>query len=151
MEHVELTQTERSRQRLAKLAWLLDAQFEVPKLGVRVGLDGLLGLVPAVGDAISVGLSLLILIEAARMGTRKRKLATMAARLLLDFAVGSVPVAGDVFDVFYKANLKNLRSIGIEPQAPGLPRRRVTRLAGRIALRGEHRPPASLRSAAAWT
>lgn len=105
----------RSRRRLAKLAWVLDAQIKLPVLGTRVGLDSLLGLVPGLGDAITAGLSCYIVIEAGRMGVPKRKLAAMVLRILLDFTAGSVPVAGDLFDVFYKSNVRNLRSIGIVP------------------------------------
>lgn len=106
----------RTRRRLAKLAWILDARLRVPVLGTRVGLDSLLGLVPGVGDVVTAGLSLYIVIEAARLGTPKRKLIAMMLRLVLDLVAGTVPVAGDLFDVFYKANVKNLRSIGIHPE-----------------------------------
>lgn len=107
----------RRRRRLAKLAWLLDAQIKLPGVSTRIGLDAILGLVPGLGDVITAGLSCYIVIEAGRMGVSKRKLAAMVLRILLDFAAGSVPVAGDLFDVFYKANVRNLRSIGIVAKA----------------------------------
>jgi hypothetical protein len=95
--------------RLERLAVLLDAQFVVPGTNVRFGVDGLIGLVPGIGDAVSAGLSAWLIIEAQRLGAPQTLLARMVANLVVDAAVGAVPVLGDLFDVAFKANLRNMR------------------------------------------
>lgn len=92
--------------RVRKLATILDSQFTLPG-GFRVGADGLIGLIPGVGDLVSGGLSLWIVAKARQIGVPKRKLGMMVARVGLDSTLGAVPVIGDMFDFFYKANLKN--------------------------------------------
>lgn len=96
------------RSRAGRLAWMLDNQFQIPGTSVRVGLDGILGLIPGIGDTISSGLSLLILAEAVQSHVSRRTLAKMAGNIALDWVIGLVPVAGDVFDIIYKANMRNL-------------------------------------------
>ena len=102
------TELDRVERRLERLATALDSAFVVPGLGVRFGADSILGLVPGVGDAISLGLSGWLILEAKRLGAPPAMLARMAANLAVDAVVGSVPVAGDVFDVFFKANRRNM-------------------------------------------
>ena len=75
---------------------------------MRIGLDGLVGLIPGIGDTITSALSLLILAEAIQLRVRKRTLAAIAANIALDWVVGLVPVVGDVFDIVYKANTRNV-------------------------------------------
>lgn len=87
---------------------MLDNQFQIPGTSIRVGLDGILGLIPGIGDTISVGLSLLILAEAVQLHVRKRTLAKMAGNIALDWVIGLVPLVGDAFDILYKANMRNL-------------------------------------------
>lgn len=96
------------RSRAGRLAWMLDNQFQIPGTSVRVGLDGILGLIPGVGDTISSGLSLLILAEAVQLHVHRRTLAKMAGNIALDWVIGLVPLLGDVFDILYKANMRNL-------------------------------------------
>jgi hypothetical protein len=98
-----------AERRLERLAWLLDAQFVLPGTGFRFGADAILGLVPGVGDAIGAGLSAWLIVEAQRLGAPNTLLARMVANLMLDAAVGAVPVLGDVFDAAFKANLRNMR------------------------------------------
>ena len=97
--------------RLQRIATLLDSAVRVPVIGRRIGLDGLIGLIPAVGDAAMTAVGGYILLEAWRMGAPASLLARMAANLAVDWAVGSVPLAGDVFDFFFKANLRNVALI----------------------------------------
>jgi hypothetical protein len=92
-----------------QLTALLDDFIRIPVLGIRVGLDPILGLVPVVGDLISAGTSLLILSAFIRHGVPKRLIARMVLNILLDLALGAVPVVGDLFDVFFKANRRNMR------------------------------------------
>ncbi len=96
------------RSRAGRLAWMLDSQFQIPGTSVRVGLDGILGLIPGIGDTVSSGLSLLILAEAVQLHVSRRTLAKMAGNIALDWFIGLVPVLGDVFDILYKANMRNL-------------------------------------------
>lgn len=96
------------RSRASHLAWLLDNQFKLPGTSMRIGLDGLLGLIPGIGDTIAAGLSLLILAEAVQKRVRRRTLLKMAGNIAVDWIVGLVPVLGDVFDIVFKANMRNL-------------------------------------------
>jgi len=96
-----------STEELDKLAHLLDSRFSL--LGVRFGLDSVLGLVPGVGDLAGLGMSAYILGQGYRMGARKRTLARMGVNVLGDTLFGSIPVIGTVVDVFWKANRSNMR------------------------------------------
>lgn len=93
----------------ARLATLLDSQFAIPGTNFRFGLDGLLGLIPGIGDTIATGLSLIIVAEAMSRGLRKRVIALMLGNIALDWLIGLIPIVGDIFDIMYKANLRNLR------------------------------------------
>jgi hypothetical protein len=94
--------------RLEALARLMDSAFQVPGTPVRVGLDGVLGLIPGAGDTVSAVMSVFILYEARRLGISRLTLNRMAANILLDAVVGTIPFAGDVFDVYWKANNRNV-------------------------------------------
>lgn len=94
--------------RLARLAWLLDSAIRLPG-GFRVGLDGIIGLVPGIGDVIGAVLSSYIVLEAARLKVPFRVLARMGLNILIELIVGIVPIFGDMFDFAFKANLRNVR------------------------------------------
>ena len=95
--------------RIDRLATLLDARFAIPFTKVRFGADSLIGLAPGVGDAITTALALYIVYEAHRLGAPKTVLARMLGNVAIDGVVGIVPVAGDVFDVMFRANRRNVR------------------------------------------
>lgn len=95
--------------RLDALARLLDTAFVIPGTNIRYGLDGLIGLVPVVGDVITTALSLWIVREARELGAPWHVTARMVGNVALDGAIGLVPVLGDAFDVVFRANLRNLR------------------------------------------
>lgn len=95
-------------QQLQFLARLMDSAFEIPGLKVRFGLDALLGLLPGFGDFATSFVTLYILQEAHRRGVSRLTLARMGFNILVDWAIGSVPLAGDAFDVFWKSNQKNV-------------------------------------------
>ena len=97
--------------RIALLAKLMDSAFVIPGLNRRVGFDAVLGLVPGVGDAISAALASYIIWEARQLGLPRWKIARMIGNVAVDMALGSIPLAGDVFDVFFRANERNLRII----------------------------------------
>ena len=90
------------------LARLLDSIFKIPGSQIRFGLDALLGLIPGLGDTATSAASLYILLTAARNSVPRITILRMAANIGLDYAVGSIPLLGDVFDVYWKANLKNV-------------------------------------------
>jgi len=95
--------------RLDALAKLLDVAFIMPGTNIRYGLDGLIGLIPVVGDLITTAISLWIVREARALGAPWHLTARMLGNVALDGVVGIVPVAGDAFDVMFKANMRNVR------------------------------------------
>ena len=107
---------------LRRFAVWLDAGIAGPGTSIRVGLDPLLGLVPGLGDAAGALLAAWILVEAIRMGASRATLARIAFNIAVDALVGAVPVLGDVFDVVWKANLKNVALLerhAIDPAGAG--------------------------------
>lgn len=102
---------------LERLSDFLDNAIRLPG-GYRVGWDGIIGLLPGLGDIIGLSLSAYIVAAAARLGASKAVLARMCANVALETVVGIVPVVGDLFDLGYKANARNLRlmrSFGVSP------------------------------------
>ena len=97
-----------SRKRLEKLAWYMDSSIKIPGFNARLGLDGLLGLIPGAGDTIGALISSIVISEAVRMGVPKSVLLKMAFNIALDVVVGAVPVLGDLFDFVWKANQRNV-------------------------------------------
>jgi hypothetical protein len=94
--------------RIEALAKVLDSAIRIPGTKVVMGLDAVLGLVPVIGDAISGAIASYIIWEARRLGAPRWLIARMAMNTALDTAVGSIPIFGDMFDVAYKSNLKNV-------------------------------------------
>jgi hypothetical protein len=92
---------------LKALEVLLDEAFRVPGTSVRFGLDGIVGLVPGIGDVLAGLLSLVIPIAAWIRGVPYVTLFRMAANLGIGVLVGSIPFFGDIFDIFWKANRRN--------------------------------------------
>ena len=91
---------------------LLDDGARVPGTELRFGVDALLGaLLPGVGDAVSGVGSFSLLVLAWREGVPTRGLARILLNVAIDTIGGSLPVIGDVFDVFFKANRRNLELI----------------------------------------
>jgi len=95
-------------QRLDAIATVMDSAVRVPGTQVVMGLDALLGLLPVVGDAIASAIGGYLIWEAKRLGASKFVLARMAANTTIDTVLGSIPIIGDVFDVAFKANRKNV-------------------------------------------
>ncbi|MEB3287541.1 MAG: DUF4112 domain-containing protein [Vampirovibrionales bacterium] len=87
----------------------MDAAWTVPIVRKKIGLDPLIGLVPGVGDAISLGMSLYLLWVAYQLNMPGRIYAALLINVGFDFLIGTVPVVGDIADFFWKANLKNLK------------------------------------------
>ena len=94
--------------RLRRLARLMDSSVGLPGTRFRLGLDSLFGLAPVAGDAASALVSLYIVWEARRMGAPKALVVRMLGNIAADTLGGSVPLLGDLFDVAFKSNLRNL-------------------------------------------
>jgi hypothetical protein len=122
--------------RVTLVARLLDNAFLIPGLNRRVGLDSVLGLVPGVGDAISAALASYIIWEARQLGLPRWKIARMIGNVAVDTAIGAIPFAGDLFDVFFKANERNLRIIHDHIGLPKRGPREIDGTAVRVEGRG---------------
>jgi hypothetical protein len=104
----KLTHEERLNQ-VRMIARMMDDSFGVPGTKIRFGLDTILGLVPGLGDVVTSAISLLIVHHAWQSGASKLTIARMLGNVGVDFLIGSVPVAGDLFDFAWKANRRNAR------------------------------------------
>jgi hypothetical protein len=94
--------------RLERLAIVLDSAIVVPGTNLRFGVDALLGLFPGGGDVVGAALSGYIVYESWRLGVPASGLARMIGNVLTDTLLGAVPIAGDLFDAAWKANLRNI-------------------------------------------
>ncbi len=97
--------------RLRRLAWIMDGAFRLPGSKFRFGLNSLIGLPPVAGDALLGAISLYIVYEGYRLGLSRAELVRMLGNVAVETAMGAVPVVGDLFDVAFKANLRNLAII----------------------------------------
>lgn len=100
--------------RLRRLARFADTAVRVPGTRIRFGADSLVGLLPGVGDGLMAFLSIYIIYEASRLGVSKRTLVRMVLNVAVDLGIGSVPLAGDAFDLFFKANKRNVELLEAE-------------------------------------
>ncbi|RCU46857.1 DUF4112 domain-containing protein [Haloplanus salinus] len=119
-------------QRLRDLSHLLDDSIRVPGTDYRIGIEPLIGLLPVVGDAVGVAISAYVLAVAARSGVPRATVARVAFVLWLDAVVGSVPLVGDLFDAYWKANLRAthlLEARLADPPSVAADRRYLRRLA----------------------
>jgi predicted small integral membrane protein len=101
----------------------MDAGIEVPGTGIRFGLDPIIGLIPGAGDAAGAVLAGWILLEAARRGVPRATLIRMAYNIAVDALVGAIPLLGDVFDVVWKSNLRNVELLERQALSPNVARR----------------------------
>jgi hypothetical protein len=105
------------------LATWLDEAIAIPGTSLRIGLDPLLGLVPGLGDALGLLASAYVVVVALRLGAPGSVAARMVVNLLVDAAVGAIPVLGDLFDFGWKANTRNLALLEKWMERPGTTRR----------------------------
>jgi hypothetical protein len=94
--------------RLEMLAWLTDSSIRIPGTSRTIGADALMNFVPGIGSALGAGISLYAVIEAIRHGAPMGTLARMGGNIAVDAVIGSIPVAGVLFDMAFKANQRNL-------------------------------------------
>jgi len=100
---------DRALERQKQLAYWLDDRFRIPIIGWRLGFDGLIGLIPGIVDAATTLLALYIVNEARRLGVPPTKLARMGVNVGVDALVGLVPLVGDIADLRWKANRRNVK------------------------------------------
>ncbi len=91
-----------------KIAWLLDKSIPLPG-GYRIGLDGVLGLIPGIGDFAGGILSTWALYQAVKLGAPKAVIFRILLNIAIDSIIGTIPVLGDVFDFVWKSNYRNLK------------------------------------------
>ena len=94
--------------RIRKIAKLLDTAIGIPGTKIRFRLEPILGLIPGGGDLITAGISAYMIYLATSFGLEKSEIFKMIKNVAIDTAVGSVPVVGDLFDAYFKSNIRNL-------------------------------------------
>lgn len=95
--------------RLKRVAYVLDDAFEIPVIGRRIGVDAVLGLVPVAGDLVGGALSTWVLYNGYRLGASWPTLLRMLGNVFIELLVGAIPFLGDLFDMGFKANQRNVR------------------------------------------
>ena len=108
IEEVPDSVDEAAVRRMRFVANVLDDSIRVPGTDFRIGIDPILGILPGAGDAVAAAMSVYIVLESARLGVPFLTLLQMMANVTLDFAIGSVPVIGTLFDAAWKANQTNV-------------------------------------------
>ena len=113
MDETEIIEVEEDKkvylQRLKHLAIWLDDRIPIPGTNQRIGLDGIIGFIPIIGDVFTSVTALYILRVAWKLGVPMKILIKMIWNLGLDFFLGAVPLVGDLCDIYFKSNLKNVR------------------------------------------
>lgn len=116
---------ESALKRMETVAYMLDESVRVPGIGVRIGIDPVLGAVPVAGDLAGAAFSLYIVAESAYLGVSFTTLVEMLANITVDVTGGSIPYAGTVVDIIWKANKRNATlaledlAEAVETDAPG--------------------------------
>ncbi|MBW4484041.1 MAG: DUF4112 domain-containing protein [Tildeniella torsiva UHER 1998/13D] len=109
MNTVDIASQLRNLNRIRRISRLMDTAFKIPVLGLKVGWDPVLGLIPGLGDLIATAVSAYVIVLAARFRLPRGILAQMIFNIALEAVVGAVPLLGDLFDAFYKSNVRNLK------------------------------------------
>lgn len=93
---------------LDRLSTRLDSQFRFPGTSLKFGWDTVLGILPGVGDAATAIPATYLLYKGYQLGARKRTVARMAVNTGVDLTIGAIPLLGDVFDLYFKSNNRNI-------------------------------------------
>lgn len=112
VDAVELA-LDRRAANIRTLARVLDSAVKIPGTGIRIGADSVFGLVPVVGDIAGAALSGYIVLASARLGAPSSTLMRMLMNIGIDTVVGAVPVLGDMFDVGWRANMRNVELLDV--------------------------------------
>jgi len=107
-----------SLRRLRQISHLLDNAIPIPGTRYRIGLDPILGLIPGGGDLVGSIFAGYVVFKSAQLGVPQETLIKMAANIVFDTVAGTVPVAGDLLDVTWKANVKNMELLDAHLGSP---------------------------------
>jgi hypothetical protein len=112
----------RNLNRIRRVSHLMDTAFKIPGIGLKVGWDPIIGLIPGAGDLIATAISAYIVFLAARFRLPAGVLAKMVFNISLEAVIGAIPLLGDIFDAFYKSNARNLELLEhhLQNQTPEL-------------------------------
>ncbi len=92
-----------------KIARLMDSKFVIPGTKIRFGLDPIISLFPVVGDLSSYMVSAVLIHAMYKNGASQKLVVKMVINATIDLIIGSIPVLGSIFDIFYKSNTKNVQ------------------------------------------
>ena len=120
-------------EQLDRLAWLLDSSIRLPG-GFRIGIDGLIGLIPGFGDAAGALLGLYIVLRASAFDVPRAVLARMLLNVGVETVIGAIPVFGDLFDFAFKANQRNVALLRRYSAQPRRERRTARALLAGVAV-----------------
>ncbi len=112
----------RIRKRLRGLSWFMDNSIRLPT-GHRIGVDGLIGLIPGIGDLFGAAVSGYFVVSAARLGLPKAVMGRMTLNILVETIIGAIPLVGDLFDLGWKANARNFKLVERYLESPQRTRR----------------------------
>lgn len=118
-EHRDPAEVERQRRQVHRMAHVLDESIRLPGTGRRIGWDGIIGLIPGIGDATGLVLATVVIARAVQLGARGGTVARMVMNASVDAVIGSVPLVGWLFDFAFKANRRNvnlLESHVVDPE-----------------------------------
>ncbi len=104
----EIIDADAELDRIEKLVQILDNWFAIPGTNVRIGLDSIVGLIPGVGDAVMLLANIHVVQRLSKLGLPGFVRLRMYGNVLIDVLVGAIPVLGDIFDVAFKSNVRNL-------------------------------------------
>lgn len=118
MRETAAERKQRIRGQLVLITRLMDSAIEVPGTRTRIGLDVVLGMVPIAGDLLSAAIGLTVVLQARELGASRWLQARMIRNLVVDAALGAMPLAGDVADIYFRAHRRNLKLLQKELGEP---------------------------------
>ena len=118
-----LSTTNSRQQHLEKISRFMDSSIRLPG-GSRIGWDGIIGLIPGIGDVVGMGVSSYILVSAIRLGASRSTVVRMIGNIGIETVVGAVPLLGDVFDLIFKANSRNMKILQSQQLDPAVTHRK---------------------------
>ncbi|MCB0271676.1 MAG: DUF4112 domain-containing protein [Bdellovibrionales bacterium] len=91
------------------LAHALDTQYKIPFTAIRFGWDAIIGLIPGAGDTLMAFISFYFIFRAVHNNVPFKIILAMIANIVIEWLLGSIPVVGDIFDIYFKSNIRNLQ------------------------------------------